>query len=141
MAIDLKRAGGLVLLAFGAGALVSHASRTQGVTRSTAFEASLPTLPGQRISGFLVTYEPGARSRPHHHTVRGSVVAYVLEGEVRSQVNDGPVTVFKAGESWFEPPGAAHRVAENASATRPARLLAIFVADSGAVLTTVDSLP
>ncbi|MGH6905378.1 MAG: cupin domain-containing protein, partial [Geminicoccaceae bacterium] len=48
-----------------------------------------------------------------------SVVAYVLEGAIRSKVNDGPVTVYQAGESWIEPPGAAHSVSANASATEP----------------------
>ena len=53
-------------------------------------------------------------------------------------MNDGPITVYKAGESWLEPPGAAHSVSENASATEPARLLAVFVAQDGAALTTFD---
>ena len=33
------------------------------------------------------------------------------------------------GENWFETPGSHHRVSENASATEPARLLAVFVVD------------
>ena len=65
-------------------------------------------------------------------------MAYVLEGAIRSKVNDGPETVYQAGESWIEPPGAAHSVSANASATEPARLLAVFVADDGAELTTFD---
>jgi quercetin dioxygenase-like cupin family protein len=65
-------------------------------------------------------------------------VAYVLEGRVRFRVNDGPVTVYQAGESWLEPPGATHSVSANASATGPARLLAVFVAEDGAQLTTFD---
>ena len=124
-----------------AGSRVIRSSQAQvpaGVSRQTAFEHALPSLPGQRVTAVLVTYEPGARSAPHHHTDKGQVVAYVLEGEVRSQVNDGPVTVYRVGESWFEPPGAAHRVAENVSRTHRARILAVFVADSGAVLTTID---
>jgi hypothetical protein len=58
--------------------------------------------------------------------------------EIRSKVNDGPITVYEAGESWLEPPRAAHSVSENASATEPARLLAVFVAKDGAELTTFD---
>jgi quercetin dioxygenase-like cupin family protein len=50
----------------------------------------------------------------------------------------GPVKVYKAGESFFEPPGSEHLVSENASATEPASLLAVFVADDGAQLTTFD---
>jgi quercetin dioxygenase-like cupin family protein len=54
----------------------------------------------------------------------------VLSGAIRSQVDDGPVTVYKAGEHFTETPGAHHRVSENASDTEPAKLLAIFVVDS-----------
>jgi quercetin dioxygenase-like cupin family protein len=53
----------------------------------------------------------------------------VLEGEIRSQVNDQPEHVYKA-ESWTEMPGDHHKVSANASSTKPARLLAIFVVDT-----------
>jgi quercetin dioxygenase-like cupin family protein len=46
--------------------------------------------------------------------------------------------VYKAGESFFEPPGSEHLVSANASTSKPASLLAIFVADDGAGLTTFD---
>lgn len=54
----------------------------------------------------------------------------MLSGAIRSQVDDGPVTIYKAGQHFTEAPGAQHRVSENASDTEPATLLAIFVADS-----------
>jgi len=38
--------------------------------------------------------------------------------------------VFHAGESWTEKPDDHHVVSENASDAEPAKLLAIFVADS-----------
>ena len=67
------------------------------------------------------------------------MTAYVLSGAIRSQVDDGPVQVFHAGESWSEKPGARHTVSENASATEPAKLLAIFVVDTNDTeLTTID---
>jgi quercetin dioxygenase-like cupin family protein len=102
------------------------------------FTYPLESPAGQQVTGVLVEYGPGGASRPHHHTMRGSVVAYVLEGAVRSRVNGGPVTVYEVGESWVEPPGAAHSVSENASSTEPARVLAVFVAEVGAELTTFD---
>jgi quercetin dioxygenase-like cupin family protein len=102
------------------------------------FAYDLPHLPGQRMTGVLVEYGPGGSSPPHRHTTKGSVVAYVLEGRVRSKVGDGPVTVYEAGESWLEPLGAAHSVSANASPSEPARLLAVFVAAGGAELTTFD---
>jgi quercetin dioxygenase-like cupin family protein len=130
---------GALTLGVGAGALPqSFAQEAKGASVTPAFAYSLPNLPGQKVTGVLVEYAPGASSPPHHHTKQGSVVAYVLEGAVRSKVNDGPERVYHAGESWLEPPGAAHSVSANASATEPARLLAVFVAKDGAELTTFD---
>ncbi|MCB1815056.1 MAG: cupin domain-containing protein, partial [Candidatus Competibacteraceae bacterium] len=56
--------------------------------------------------------------------------ATILEGAIRSQVNEGPVTTYRAGESFSEYPGDRHGVSENASTTEPARLLAVFVVDT-----------
>ena len=50
----------------------------------------------------------------------------------------GPVKVYKAGASYFEPPGSTHLISENASATKPACLLAVFIAEDGAQVTTFD---
>src|SRR2546421_728186 len=59
--------------------------------------------------------------------------------EIRSENSaTGPAKVYKAGETFFEPPGSKHLVSENASATEPARLLAIFVADDDAQLTIYE---
>lgn len=97
----------------------------------------LPNVPGKRITVTVVSYAPGQKSGPHHHP--GSVVAYVLSGAIRSENSaTGPVKVYKAGESFFEPPGSRHLVSENASAKEPASLLAVHVADDGAQLTTFD---
>jgi quercetin dioxygenase-like cupin family protein len=93
--------------------------------------------PGKSITAIVVSYPPGGKSGPHHHA--GSVFAYVLAGAIRSENSaTGPVKVYKAGESFFEPPGSRHLVSENASAKEPARLLAVWVADDGARLTTFD---
>jgi quercetin dioxygenase-like cupin family protein len=63
----------------------------------------------------------------------------VLPGAVRSENSaTGPTKVYTAGESFFEPSGSEHLVSENPSATETARLLAVFVADDGAQLTTFD---
>jgi quercetin dioxygenase-like cupin family protein len=76
----------------------------------------------------------------HRHA--GSVFAYVLSGSIRSENSaTGPVRVYKAGESFFEPPGSEHLVSENASATEPASLLAVFVADDNAHFTVPSQRP
>ncbi len=108
-------------------------------TVTPAFRHEIPNIPGKSLVSAVVSYAPGAKSVPHHHAGSAFIYAYVLSGAIRSQVDDGPVQVFHAGESWFEAPGAHHRVSENASDTEPAKLLAIFVVDTGDhVLTTPD---
>lgn len=97
----------------------------------------LANAPGKTLTVVTVNYAPGGKSGAHHHA--GSVFAYVLSGAIRSENSaTGPVKVYKTGESFFEPSGSRHLVSENASATEPARMLVVFVADDGAQLTTFD---
>jgi quercetin dioxygenase-like cupin family protein len=116
-------------------ALPAHAQQPPAGRATVAFSTQLPNVPGKSLTAVVVRYAPGEASGPHHHA--GSVFAYVLSGSIRSQVStSGPAKVYQAGESFFEPPGSDHLVSANASTTEPASLLAIFVADDGAVLTT-----
>ncbi|HLZ03669.1 MAG TPA: cupin domain-containing protein [Bradyrhizobium sp.] len=95
---------------------------------------ALPNVPGKRVTIVRVSYGPGGFTRPHRHA--GSVTAYITKGEIRSQLGGGPVETFGVGQSFFEPPGSTHMVSANASKTEPAELIAVFVADEGAQLTT-----
>ena len=98
---------------------------------------ALSNVPGFKLTAVLVTYAPGGSSPKHHHA--GSVFAYVVSGSIRSQNSEtGPVKVYRTGESFFEPSGSVHLVSENASATEPASLLAVFVAPEGATLTAPE---
>jgi quercetin dioxygenase-like cupin family protein len=96
---------------------------------------ALPNVPGKRVTIVRVFYGPGGFTRAHRHS--GSVTAYITKGEIRSQLAGGPVETFKVGQSFFEPPGATHLVSANASNTEAAELIAVFVADEGAQLTTL----
>ena len=78
----------------------------------------------------LVEYGPGGSSPAHTHPDSAFIYATVLTGAIRSKVNDGPERTYKAGESFAEMPGDRHGVSANASATEPARLLAVFVVDT-----------
>ena len=114
--------------------MTGSASAHDAETVKQIFAKQLPNVPGNSMTAFVVEYEPGGKGKTHHHA--GSVFAYVLEGEIRSQISDGqPAKVYKAGEFFYEPPGSDHLVSENASATKPAKLLAVFVASDDAVLT------
>ena len=98
---------------------------------TVVYDHVIPNVPGKSIKGLLVEYAPGGSSPPHIHAKSAFIYATVLEGEIKSQVNDGPVKVYHAGENWSENPGDHHGVSANASTTKPARILAVFVVDTG----------
>jgi quercetin dioxygenase-like cupin family protein len=72
-----------------------------------------------------VTFEPGQKDTPHHHA--GPVFGYVLEGEYEHAINDEPIKSYKAGDTFYEPTGSVHRVAQNPSAKTRTRLLAVIL--------------
>jgi quercetin dioxygenase-like cupin family protein len=112
----------------------AHAQPPRG--RNVVFQSDLPevALKGWAVTAVEVSYAPGASSPPHSHP--GVTIVYVLEGEVRSKVGDGPEQTYTAGQMFLETPGQLHAVSGNASTTRPARLLAILMAEKGKALTT-----
>ena len=115
------------------------AAGAQGTGQGTVknvFTHDLPnlTLDGWAVSAVEVSYKPGESSSAHRHP--GITIAYVLEGAIDSKVDDGPQRTYAAGEMFIEMPGQLHAVSRNASATRPARLLAVLLAKKGVALTT-----
>jgi len=60
----------------------------------------------------------------HHHP--GSTYVYVIKGTMRLGIEGQPVQLVHAAESFFEPLGALHTAAENASAKKPASAIAIL---------------
>jgi len=103
------------------------------------FTHVIPNIPGKSVTTVEVSYAPGGKSRPHHHASSAFIYGYVLSGAIRTQVEGGPVQTVKAGESFFELPGAHHILGENASKTEPAKFLVVFVVDTNdKTLTTYD---
>lgn len=105
-------------------------------TVNQVFDHEISNIPHKSVRSFIVDYAPGGKSPSHTHDKSAFIFAYVLEGQIRSQIDNGPVETFEAGQSWYENPGAHHRVSENASKTKPAKLLAVFVLNSSAGLPT-----
>ena len=101
------------------------------------YQHELPNVPGKSIKGVLVEYGPGGYSPGHTHAKSAFIYATVLEGAIRSRVNNGPVTTYKAGQSFSELPGDRHTVSANASKTKPAKLLAVFVVDTNETELTI----
>ena len=111
-----------------AGPVPAHDAERESVTPK--FGQAIANIPGKSIRVVEVDYAPGASSLTHTHATSAFIYAYVLSGEVESKVNDGETRRYKAGESWFEAPGAVHSISRNASDTVPAKLLAVFVVDT-----------
>jgi quercetin dioxygenase-like cupin family protein len=119
--------------------LAGSAAFAQQNKPTPAFKEEIANIPGKSLAAVLVEYAPGGKTPSHHHAKSAFISAYVISGAVRSQVDDGPVKTFKAGEHFTENPGAHHVVSENASDTEPAKVLAIFVVDSSETpLTMMD---
>jgi quercetin dioxygenase-like cupin family protein len=111
---------------------VADGAKTTNARVTLVYQHELPNVPGKSIKGVLVEYGPGGRSEGHTHPPSAFIYATVLEGAITSQVNDGPGKTYLAGQSFSELPGDRHLVSANASKTKPAKLLAIFVVDTEA---------
>ncbi len=112
------------------GSVLADEPKSKNAKVTLVYEHELPNVPGKSVRGVLVEYGPGGFSAAHRHPKSAFIYATVLEGAIRSQVNDGPVTTYRVGQNWSELPGDRHRVSANASETEPARLLAVFVVDT-----------
>jgi quercetin dioxygenase-like cupin family protein len=127
-----------VLLGSATGLLVPHILQAQAPAAGpkVVFQRDVPdiTLKGWSATAVEVSYGPGESSPAHRHP--GITIAYVLEGEIRSKVGDEPERTYTVGQMFLETPGQLHAVSGNASATRPAKLLAILLAEKGQQLTT-----
>jgi len=111
-----------------------------GVTVREMMTQPLPTM-GNRVGTVLVVeFAPGAASPPHHHP--GPVFGYVLEGAFETALDQGDPVTYHAGDIWYEPPRATHRVARNPSRTEACRILVFLILAKGQpILTTSDRAP
>ena len=131
----------LAFFAFAGAALLASGAVAAGPQSTVVpnFSHAIPNIPGKSLVAVEVLYAPGGKSAPHHHAKSAFIYGYVVSGSIRSQVEGQPARVYKAGESFFEEPGAHHLESGNASDTEPAKLLAVFVVDSDdKQLTTPD---
>lgn len=110
----------------------SEREARQGGSKVTlVFDHVLPNVPGKSLRGVLVEYGPSGATPAHSHPASAFISATVLDGAIVSNVNDGPETVYRAGQNFSENPGDRHKVSRNASDSEPAKLFAVFVLDTG----------
>jgi len=108
----------------------SSIAADKGPKVTLVYDHALPNVPGKSMKGVLVEYGPGVASTAHMHPRSAFIYATVLEGAIRTSVNNGPVVTYRAGQNFSEMPGDRHTLDENASKTEPAKLLAVFVVDT-----------
>jgi quercetin dioxygenase-like cupin family protein len=111
----------LLLAALPLSSVHAQGNESKNAKVTLVYQHELPNVPGKSIKGVLVEYGPGGYSPGHMHPKSAFIYATVLEGAISSQVNDGPVTIYSAGQSFSEMPGDRHGVSANASKTQPAK--------------------
>jgi quercetin dioxygenase-like cupin family protein len=108
------------------GGLISNPDTGERVTTVLDFAAR----DGLAVQAVRVDYGPGGFTPGTHRHPAGAYV-YIIDGSVIFGVDDDEPVVLKAGDSFFEPPGALHAVSRNASEEDPASLIAFFVLGEG----------
>lgn len=118
--------------------LAGTAGAAPAETLTPLLRQDMPNLPGKTLTAVQVVFPPRARAAPHRH---GSafLYAYVLAGTVRSEIEGQPVRTYRTGESWTERPGDHHVLTDNPSGRVTARLLVVFIADTGSALKIDDN--
>ena len=118
-----------VCVAIGVGGmtLAQHTGKGEVKVTQLSQRDIIEKLDGKDASATVkeVTFEPGQKDSPHRHA--GPVFGYVLEGEYEHAIDDQPVKIYKAGETFYEPSGCLHRVARNPSGNTKTRLLAVIL--------------
>ena len=97
--------------------------------RKPLLQQPLADRVGQEVSVIKITTAPGATAGAHQHN--GPVFAYLLKGEVESQVDPDPPRVYRSGDVFYEAPMHTHRFYRNLSKTEPAELLVFSVRKMG----------
>ena len=123
--------------AAGLSALVMWLGAAQ-VTPSTAQPAAsgvqqilsrpLADVPGREVRMILIERASATASPPHRHPGHHTF-GYVLEGTYEFAVDRQAPRLLKAGDTFYEAPGAVHSTSRNASADQRLKIIVFMVAD------------
>lgn len=124
-------AGSLItyLAISGPGYLAPAAAQAQAAGQRTTdvITQAMPEI-AREMRIRLTERDPGNGSPPHRHPGQ-QTFGYVLEGTYEVKIDDGPVRQLKAGDSFYEPPGALHAISRNPSSDKVLKYLIIQVVD------------
>ena len=114
----------VLLCAAGSRLIAQEAAVTPLMTKELA------DLPGKEALMITVEYPPGSKDAVHRHNAHAFI--YVLEGSIVMQLKGGKPVTLTPGQTFYEGPEDIHVVGRNASTTKPARFLVVFVKNQGA---------
>jgi quercetin dioxygenase-like cupin family protein len=90
----------------------------------------LTGVDGKELRLSTVDFAPGATGPRHRHDAQ--IFVYVLQGNVRMQLQGSPPVTLGPGDTFYEGPNDIHEVSANVSQTEPARILVFAVKQKGA---------
>src|SRR5215470_6516973 len=114
--------------------LIAGAVFAQDAQVTTLMSKDLPECPGKEGLMITVVYPPGASDPIHRHNAHAFI--YVLEGSIVMQVKGGKEVTLTPGQTFYEGPNDIHVVGRNASTTKPAKFLVVFVKNKDAPVVT-----
>jgi quercetin dioxygenase-like cupin family protein len=96
------------------------------VIRTEMMQRLLPAGGFRNVQVLQIELAPGAEAPHHRDDV--AILAYVLEGIVESEPEEGKVSTHNRGDAWWQSPGPhVHLIARKSSKTRRARLLTVLI--------------
>ena len=110
--------------------LIAGAVFAQDAQVTPLMSKDLPECPGKEGLMITVVYPPGASDPIHRHNAHAFI--YMLEGTVVMQVKGGKEVTLTPGQTFYEGPNDIHVVGRNASTTKPAKFLVVFVKNKDA---------
>ena len=110
--------------------LASTALMAEEAKVTELFSKDLKDCPGKEGLMITVDYPPGSVDAIHRHNSHGFI--YVLEGSIVMQVRGGKEVTLTPGQTFYEGPDDVHVIGRNASKTKPAKFVVVFVKDKGA---------
>jgi quercetin dioxygenase-like cupin family protein len=118
----------------GCGSLAALAAHAPEAVVSPLLTKALPDLPGKEAVMITVEYPPGSVDPIHRHDAHAFI--YVLEGSIVMQVKGGKEVTLTPGQTFYEGPNDVHVVGRNASTTKPAKFVVVFIKKQGAPILT-----
>jgi quercetin dioxygenase-like cupin family protein len=99
----------------GGGVVTPSAAQPAPATVQQILSQPLADLPGREVRISIVERAPGTASAPHRHPGHHTF-GYVVEGTYEFAIDRQAPRLLKAGDTFYEPPGAVHSTSRNPSA-------------------------